>query len=171
MKGNAEKSHLTMSTNESVDFQPGGSLTEGSDCEKMLEVKTDYKLNFDKLLKNLCSEANNKLRPLEKATPHMSVEKKKKVMNSFFSIQVNYCPLMWMLHSRRKNYIVRNLHEQYLRLIYIKNNVMKNYLLKIAQPVYSTQIYRFWQLNCTKLKMDFRQKFLLKILLQKKTMQ
>ena len=163
MKGNAEKSHLTMSTNESVDFQPGGSLTEGSDCEKMLEVKTDYKLNFDKLLKNLCSEANNKLRPLEKATPQQ--------LNSFFSIQVNYCPLMWMLHSRRKNYIVRNLHEQYLRLIYIKTNVMKNYLLKIAQPVYSTQIYRFWQLNCTKLKMDFRQKFLLKTLLQKKTMQ
>ena len=144
MKGNAEKSHLTMSTNESVDFQLGGSLGDGSDCEKMLEVKTDCKLNFDELVKNLCSEANNKLRALEKATPHMSVEKKKKVMNSFFNLQVNYCPLMWMLHSRRKNYIVRNLHEQCLLLIYTKTNVMKNYLLKIAQPVYSTQIYRLW---------------------------
>ena len=36
MKGNAEKCHLIMSTNESVDFQLCGSLIERSDCEKML---------------------------------------------------------------------------------------------------------------------------------------
>ena len=53
MKANAEKCHLIMSTNESVDFQLGGSLIERSDCDKILGVKIDYKLNFDIRVKNL----------------------------------------------------------------------------------------------------------------------
>ena len=44
-----------MSTNESVDFQLGSSLIQRSDCEKMLGVETDYKLNFDEDVKTLCS--------------------------------------------------------------------------------------------------------------------
>ena len=36
-----------MSTNESVYFQLSDSLIERSDCEKMLRVKIDFKLNFD----------------------------------------------------------------------------------------------------------------------------
>ena len=39
MKDIAEKFHFIMSTNESFDFQLGGSLIERSDCEKMLGVK------------------------------------------------------------------------------------------------------------------------------------
>ena len=35
MKSNAEKSSLLMSTNESVDFQLGGSVIQRSDCKKM----------------------------------------------------------------------------------------------------------------------------------------
>ena len=34
MKDIAEKFHFIMSTNESFDFQLGGSLIERSDCEK-----------------------------------------------------------------------------------------------------------------------------------------
>ena len=54
MKGNAEKCNLIMSTDESVDFQLGASLIERSECEKMLGVKIDYKLNFDEHGKTLC---------------------------------------------------------------------------------------------------------------------
>ena len=93
MKVNAGKCHLVMSTNAPVDFQLGDSLTKRSDCEKMLEVKIDYKLNFDEHVKTLCSKANNKLRSLARATPYMSVENKKILMNSFFNAQFNYCPL------------------------------------------------------------------------------
>ena len=39
MKGNTEKRHLIMSTDQSINVQLGGSLTERSDCEKMLGVK------------------------------------------------------------------------------------------------------------------------------------
>ena len=122
MKGNTEKCQLIMSTDQSVNFQLGGSLVERSDCEKMLGVKIDYKLNFDEHVKTLCNKANNKLGALARATPYMSLEQKKILMNSFFNIQFNYCPLIWMLHSRRNNNIVRNLHKRCLRLIYNDKN-------------------------------------------------
>ena len=94
MKGNTEKCHLIMSTDQTVNFQFGGSLIERSDCEKMLGVKIDYKLNFDEYVKTLYCKANNKLRALARATPYMSVEKKKILMNSLFNAQFNYCPLV-----------------------------------------------------------------------------
>ena len=77
MKGNTEKCHLIMSTNESIDFQLGGSLIERSDCEKKLGVKIDYKLNFDEPVKASCSKANNKLKALARATAYVSVGKRK----------------------------------------------------------------------------------------------
>ena len=39
-------------------------------------------------------------------------------MNSFFNAQFNYCPLIWMLHSRCNNSSIRHLHERCLRLAY-----------------------------------------------------
>ena len=169
MKGNTEKSHLIISTDQSANIKLDGSLIE-SDCEKMLVVKIDYKLNFDEYVKTLCSKANNKLRALARATPYMSVEKKKILMNSFFNAQFNYCPLIWMLHSRKNNNIIRNLHERCLRLYTItKTHLMRNYLLKMTQSLYITEIYKLWRLNFTKLKMDFCQNFLLKFLLVKQS--
>ena len=103
-----------MSTDQSVNFQLGGSLIERSDCEKMLGVKIDYKLNFEEHEKTLCSKANNKLRALARTTTYMSDRKKKILMNSFFNAQFNYCPLIWMLHSRRNNNIIKNLHDDVL---------------------------------------------------------
>ena len=43
-------------------------------------------------------------------------------MNSFFNAQFNYSPFLWMLHNRRNNNIICNLHEGYLRLIYNDKN-------------------------------------------------
>ena len=48
----------------------------------------------------------------------MTLEKKKTVMNSFFNAQFNYCPYIWMLHSRKNNNKTKHLHERCLRLIY-----------------------------------------------------
>ena len=39
MKGNTEKCHLVMSTDQSVNFQLDGSLLERSDSEQMFGVK------------------------------------------------------------------------------------------------------------------------------------
>ena len=50
-----------------------------------------------------------------------------------------------------------------------KTHLMWNYLLKMAQSLYITEIYKLWQPNFTKLKMDFHQNFLLKFLRKTKS--
>ena len=118
MKGNTDKYHLIMSTNNNPEIQVGDSLIKANGCEKLVGLKIDYKLNFDNHVNSLCKKANNKLRALARATPYMNIEKKKLLMNSFFNAQFNYCPLLLMLHSRCNNNKIKHLHERYLRLTY-----------------------------------------------------
>ena len=99
MKGNTDKCHLIMITNNAPELKVGDSLIKTSSYEKLLGVKTDYKLTFNNHLANVCKKANNKLRALARATPYMTIEKRELVMNYFFNAQLNYCPLIWMLHS------------------------------------------------------------------------
>ena len=84
-----------MSSNEPVDFLWGRSIIVRSDFEEILGVKTDYKINFDEYVKNLCSKANNKLKALVRASPYMIVEKKKRkmLMNLFFQHTVQLLPV------------------------------------------------------------------------------
>ena len=39
-------------------------------------------------------------------------------MNAFSNSQVNYCPLIWMCHSRKNNNKINRLHERCLRIIH-----------------------------------------------------
>ena len=117
MKGNTDKCHLTVSTDEPIEIRVGESLIKSSTCEKLLGVKIDNKLNFDTHVKGLCKKANNKLRALARATPYMSLENKL-LINSSFNAQFNYCPLIWMLHKRSNKVKIKHLHERCLRLIY-----------------------------------------------------
>ena len=51
MKGNADKCHLIMSTENAPELQIGDSFIKASSCEKLLGVKIDYKLTFDEHVK------------------------------------------------------------------------------------------------------------------------
>ena len=74
---------------------------------------------------------SNKLGALARATPYMSLQKKKFLMNSSFNAQFNHCPLIWMLHSRSNNNKAKHLHERYLRIIYNdKQSSYKELLIK-----------------------------------------
>ena len=48
----------------------------------------------------------------------MVLEKRKLIMNAFFTSQFSYCPLIWMCHSRANNRKINMLHERCLRIIY-----------------------------------------------------
>ena len=48
----------------------------------------------------------------------MSLEKRRIVMKTFAESQFNYCPLIWMLHSRTLNNKINCLHERALRIVY-----------------------------------------------------
>ena len=49
---------------------------------------------------------------------YQSSEKLRLVMNAFIESQFNYCPLVWMFHSRTILKKINNLHERALRVVY-----------------------------------------------------
>ena len=59
-----------------------------------------------------------KLHALARVIPYMDLSKKLILMNAFFDSQFNYCPLIWMCHSRKRYHKINRLHEKCLRIIY-----------------------------------------------------
>ena len=58
-KGNPDKCHLLVSTNEKTKTNIGEFSIENSDCEKLLGVKIDNKLTFDCHVSDMCKKANS----------------------------------------------------------------------------------------------------------------
>ena len=52
----------------------------------------------------------------------MSLEKYRTLMKAFIESQFNYCPLIWMLHSRALNNKINHIHERALRTVYFDYN-------------------------------------------------
>ena len=99
---------------ETAEIQIEESLIESTNYEKLLGVKIDSKLSFDKHIKMICKKESDKLRALTRVTPYMVIENKKGFINSFFHSQLNHCPLVWVCHSCRNNPNINSLHERYL---------------------------------------------------------
>ena len=118
-------------------------------------------------MKTLCSKANNKLTVLSEATPYMSVEKR--TLFSRYSLITAHLYGCYTAVGITISYgiYMNSVLGQYTMT---KTHLMKNHLLKMAQSIYITEIYRLWQPNCTKLKMDFRQNLLLKFLIVKQSL-
>ena len=117
-KGNPDKCHLLVSTNEKTKINIGEFSTENSHCEKLLWVKIDNKLTFDCHVSDMCKKANRKINALVRIAPFININKRRILMNPFFKSQFNYCPLIWICHSRTNNRKINRLHERCLRIIY-----------------------------------------------------
>ena len=114
LKSNADKCHLLVSTNDRVSVNVDGFKIDKSDTEKLLGVKFDKKLTFDDHISDICKKTGKKICALARVTPYMGTAKKHILMNAFFISQFNYCPLVWMFHSRTNNIKINRLHERCL---------------------------------------------------------
>ena len=79
------------------------------------------KLNFKEHLEGIIKKASRKVNVLCRITPYMNLNKQKLLMNSFFTTQFNYCPLVCMCHNRTVNNKINCLHERCLRIVYNDN--------------------------------------------------
>ena len=100
------------------NIQIENSIISCSRYQKLLGVVLDNKLKFDKHIENICQKANRKLNALARVANYMELPKRRILMNAFFKAQFNYCPIVWMLHSRSLNNKNNRLHELCLRIIY-----------------------------------------------------
>ena len=100
MKANLGKCHMLLSSAESLNFQISETVIHNSQSKKLLGVTFDKKLKFEKHINTICQKANRKLNALARITTYMELTKRRILMNAFFDSQFNYCPLIWMFHSR-----------------------------------------------------------------------
>ena len=102
-KGNPDKCHLFVSTNEKAKINIGEFSIENSDCEKLLGAKIDNNLRFDCHVSDMCKKVNRKINALARIALFINMNKRCILMNSFYRSQFNYYYLIWMCHSQTNN--------------------------------------------------------------------
>ena len=65
----------------------------------------------------------------------MDLAKRKSLMKTFITSQFNYCPLIWMFHSRQLNNRIKKIHERALILVCKDNKLTFNDLLELSNSV------------------------------------
>ena len=124
MKANNSKCHSIVAD---VDYKSYSSSSyiyleneflESEETVKLLGMKIDQNLNFEEHINCLLKKGNQKLHALMRIKKYLSEEKLKSIMKTFIEAQFNYCPLIWMCHSRDLNRKINKLHERTLRVVY-----------------------------------------------------
>ena len=142
MKANKDKYHLIDTSNEHVSMKLDNIEIENSNCERLLGVKIDSKLNFKEHLDGIIKKASRKINALSRIAPYMNIGKRRLLMNSFFASQFNYCPLVWMCHHRSVNNKINRLHERCLRIAYSDSVSSFEALLRIEVTQCMSKILR-----------------------------
>ena len=118
LKTNVDKCHLLVSSSDAVSLIVSEYDIKNNECEKLLGVKFDNKLTFEKHINDIYRKASRKIYALARIAPYMDLSKQRMVMNAFFNSQLNYCPLIWICHNRTTNRKINRLYERCLRIIY-----------------------------------------------------
>ena len=121
MKLNADKCHLLVlgqRCDDPVTVRIGHADVVNSSEEKLLGVQIDSRLFFDNHVSKLCQKASNKLYALARISPYMDKSKLRNLMRAFITSQFQYCPLIWMFHSRQLNQKINKIQERALRITY-----------------------------------------------------
>ena len=131
MKDNADKCHLLVISSDVVSIRVKEWDIKISKFEKLLGVKFDNELTFEKHITGICRKASRKISALARIAPYMDLSKRPMDINAFFNSQFNYCPLIWMCHNCTTNRKINGLHGRCLCIIYNdKQSSFKMFLKK-----------------------------------------
>ena len=103
---------------------------EDEQSVKLLGAQIDNKLTFKEHIETQLKKANQKLHALMRVKKFLSEDKLKLIMKTFIESQFNYCPILWMFHSRRLNNRINKLHERALRVTYDNDDLSFHDLLE-----------------------------------------
>ena len=121
MKLNADKCHLLIlgqRCDDLVTVKIGNTDVVNSSEENLLGVHIDSKLSFYHHVSKLCQKASHKLYALARKSPDMDRNKLRNFIRAFITSQFQYCPLIWMFHSRQLNQKINKIQERALRITY-----------------------------------------------------
>merc|ERR1712074_69682 len=64
------------------------------------------------------TKVSQMIHTLSRVSKFMSFRQRKTIFHAFILSHFGYCPLVWMLHSRKLNHRINRLHERALRIVY-----------------------------------------------------
>ena len=121
LKASPDKSQLLLTSKDEASIKIDDTNIKSSSSKKLLGVLINNKITFNNHVSKLCEEASNKLQALARISEYMAKDKLRTIMNTFFSSQFAYCPLICMFHNRKLNNRINNLQERALRLVHNDN--------------------------------------------------
>ena len=104
-----DRNHKLFSSNSYIYLE--NAFLENEESVKLLGVKIDQNLDFKEHINCLLKEGNKKLHAIMRISKYLNEDKLKLIMRTFIESQFNYCPLIWMCHSRDLNHKINKLHE------------------------------------------------------------
>ena len=137
MKSNGDKCHLIVPETKNKPYTSksfiymGNEFLESEDSVKLLGVQIDQNLNFEEHINKMLKKGNQKLHALMRISPFLDKDKLRLMMKTFIESQFNYCPLIWMCHSRTLNSKINKLQERALRVVYKDNHLTFEELLDL----------------------------------------
>ena len=118
MKANPRKSHILLINKKIEKMKINDVVLTSIIEEKLLGFTLDSELKFEKHMTDICNKASQKIHLLSRIRRYMSLNKRRLLMKTFVESQFNYCPLIWMFHSRHLNNKINNVQEKALRIVY-----------------------------------------------------
>ena len=76
-----------------------------------MALRSDNEQKFKEHVTNICNTVSQKLHAQARISGYMKVDKVRLVLMAFIESQFQYCPLIWMFHSRTVNNRINGLHE------------------------------------------------------------
>ena len=73
LKGNADKCHLLVSSSDAANLRESEYNIRNRECEKLLGVKFDNKLSFEKYITDICGKASRKTYTLGRIAPYIDL--------------------------------------------------------------------------------------------------
>ena len=135
MKSNKSKCHLIVADLDHKTYSSSSYIylenefLESQETVELLGMKIDQNLDFEEHINAVLKKGNQKLHALMRIKKYLSEEKLKLIMRTFIESQFNYCPLIWMCHSRDLNHKINKLHERALRVVYQNKHLTFEQLL------------------------------------------
>ena len=75
LKSNADKCHLLVISSDAVNLRVSEYDIKNSECEKLLGLKFDNKVTFEKHITDICKKASRKIYALARIAPYMDLSK------------------------------------------------------------------------------------------------
>ena len=85
---------------------------------ELLGIQIDDNLEFNLHISNICRSAANQLNALFRLKRFLGYKEKRILINSYFMVNFNYCPLVWMFSSASSLKKIEKLQKRALSFLY-----------------------------------------------------